>query len=93
MKQATLYFAGRAVDIFTTWLNVRASGYEVEASPVGRFSMETFGFMGFIITNLLISTLVFLAIKRFGRPWLMTVAVVSFYVVAVWNLVIYALIV
>lgn len=92
MKQAILYFASRAADIFSTWLNVRLGGYGVEASPVGRWSMERFGFTGYVLANLAISTLAFLMIKYLKRPWLMTGAVVAFCGAAVWNTVIYLLI-
>jgi hypothetical protein len=89
MKHAILYFTGRATDIFTTWLNVRLGGHSVEASPVGRWSMEAFGFTGYIIMNLAISSLAFLMIKYLKRPWLMTASLVAFYGISVWNLAIY----
>ena len=93
MKYTILYFTGRAADIFTTWLNVRFGGYSVEASPVGRWSMEAFGFTGYIIMNLAISTLAFLMIKYLKRPWLMTGAVVAFYGISAWNLAVYLLVI
>jgi len=92
MKYTILYFTGRAADILSTWLNVRLGGYEVEASPVGRWSMQTFGFTGYIIMNLAISTFAFLMIKYLKRPWLMTMALVAFYGIAIWNTVVYLLV-
>jgi len=92
MKQAILYFTGRATDILTTWLGVKTWGYQVEASPVGRWSMETWGFGGYIILNLLISLLVFLLFRKLKRPWLITMAIVMFFGVSIWNLAIYLLI-
>jgi hypothetical protein len=91
MQQAILYFLGRFADILSTWLNVRLGGYEVEASPVGRWSMERFGFGGYIVINLLISTLIFLMIRYLKRPWLMTGSTVVFWGFAIWNTVIYLL--
>jgi len=93
MKHTILYFTGRAADILSTWLNVRKGGYEVEASPVGRWSMNAYGFTGYIIMNLAISTFAFLMIKYLKRPWLMTGAVVAFYGIAIWNTVVYLLVI
>jgi hypothetical protein len=92
MKYTILYFTGRAADILSTWLNVRLGGYEVEASPVGRWSMNAYGFTGYIIMNLAISTVAFLMIKYLKRPWLMTASIIAFYGISVWNLTIYAII-
>ncbi|MBC7236233.1 MAG: hypothetical protein H5T69_10340 [Chloroflexi bacterium] len=88
-KTALHYFAGRAADILSTWLNVRVGGYRVEASPVGRWSMETWGFGGYVALNLLVSFLVYLGLKRLGRPWLMTLASASFYGISLFNVVAY----
>jgi len=74
MKDAILFFTGRGADIFTTWLNVKLFGYSVEASPLWRKAMEAHGFGGFIVINLLISTLLFLAIRYTKKRWLMNLA-------------------
>ena len=91
MKDAIIYFTGRAADIFTTWLNVSRFGYGVEASPVGRQAMDNYGFGGFVAINLLISALLFLAIKYTKKRWLMNLAITLFYGVSLWNLFIYIL--
>ena len=91
MKDAILFFTGRGADIFTTWLNVSRFGYGVELSPIGRPAMENYGFGGFVATNLLISTLIFLAIKYTKKRWLMNLAITLFYGVSLWNLFIYIL--
>ncbi len=91
MKDAIFYFTGRGAGITTTWLNVNRFGYGVEASPVGRQAMDNYGFGGFVVTNLLISTLIFLAIKYTKKRWLMNLAITLFYSVSLWNLAIYIL--
>ena len=53
--------------------------------------MENLGFLGFILTNLFISTLIFLAIKYTKKRWLMNLAITLFYGVSLWNLFIYIL--
>jgi len=92
LRETILFFAGRGADILTTWLNVHRWGYGVEASPFGRGSMERYGFAGYLLLNLAVSTMIFLAIKYLKRRWLMRVALASFYGVAVWNLAVYLLI-
>ena len=74
MKDAIIYFTGRGADITTTWLNVELFGYGVEASPLWRQAMEKYGFGGFVVINLLISALLFLAIKYTKKRWLMNFA-------------------
>jgi len=91
MKDAISYFTGRGADITTTWLNVSRFGYGVELSPIGRSAMENYGFVGFVATNLLISTLIFLAIKYTKKRWLMNLAITLFYGVSLWNFAIYLL--
>ena len=91
MKDAIIYFTGRGADITTTWLNVKLFGYSVEASPLWRKAMEAHGFGGFIVINLLISTLLFLAIKYTKKRWLMNLAITLFYGVSLWNFAIYLL--
>ncbi len=91
MKDAIIYFTGRGADIFTTWLNVSRFGYGVELSPVGHWAMEDLGFGGYILTNLLISTLIFLAIRYTKKRWLMNLAITLFYGVSLWNFGIYLL--
>ena len=91
MKDAIFYFSGRGADIFTTWLNVSRFGHSIELSPVGYWTMENLGFLGFILTNLFISTLIFLAIKYTKKRWLMNLAITLFYGVSLWNLFIYIL--
>ena len=91
MKDAIFYFSGRGADIFTTWLNVSRFGHSIELSPVGYWTMENLGFLGFILTNLFISTLIFLAIKYTKKRWLMNLAITLFYGVSLWNFAIYLL--
>jgi len=91
MKDTILFFTGRGADIFTTWLNVSRFGYGVELSPVGYRAMEDLGFGGFILTNLFISTLIFLAIRYTKKRWLMNLAITLFYGVSLWNFAIYLL--
>jgi hypothetical protein len=55
----------------------------------GRGSMDRYGFAGYLLSNLAVSTMTFLAIKYLKRRWLMRVALASFYGVAVWNLAVY----
>jgi len=91
MKDAIFFFTGRGADIFTTWLNVSRFGYGVELSPVGYRAMEDLGFLGFILTNLLISAFLFLAIRYTKKRWLMNLAITLFYGVSLWNFAIYLL--
>jgi len=88
-KTSLHYFIGRAADILSTWLNVQVGGYGVEASPVGRWSMETLGFGGYVALNLLASFLVYLGLKRLARPWLMTLVIAAFYGISLFNVVVY----
>jgi hypothetical protein len=91
MKDAIFFFTGRGVDIFTTWLNVSRFGYGIELSPVGYWAMKNHGFEGFVVINLLISTLIFLAIRYTKKRWLMNLACTLFYSVSLWNFAIYLL--
>jgi len=91
MKGAIVYFTGRGADIFTTWLNFKRSGYGMELSPVWYWAMKNHGFEGFVVINLFISTLIFLAIKYTRKRWLMNLAITLFYGVSLWNLFIYIL--
>ncbi|MBC7078222.1 MAG: hypothetical protein H5T71_00810 [Chloroflexi bacterium] len=90
-KDATYYFGGRATDILSTWLNVRWGGYRAEASPVGRWSMEALGFGGYVLLNLALSLLLYLALRRLQRPWLTRIVVASFYGISLLNVLTYAL--
>jgi len=91
MKDAIVYFTGRGADITTTWLNVELFGYGVEASPLWRQAMEKYGFWGFVVINLLISALLFLAIKYTKKRWLMRLAFGLIYGVSFLNLGAYLL--
>lgn len=87
------YFLGRGLDLFTTYLNYLEGGTSVELSPVGQPVMETYGFFGFVLFNLLVSLGLFLALLYFGRRWLMWLAIGSFYLISLWNMVIYLVVI
>lgn len=90
-KEATYYFGGRATDILSTYLNVRLGGYRSEASPVGRWSMEALGFGGYVLLNLALSFLLYLALRRLRQPWLTRAVIASFYGISLLSVITYVL--
>ena len=95
MKKLILFFTIRSLDLLTTYLviNKYGGGWKVEGNPVYQYLVRNNSYLAVIITNLLISLLIYLVFTKFNflRKWF-KVVIGGMGMIVVWNFMTYILI-